>query len=388
MVNYYATLGVLPTASPEEIKASFRQLAKRFHPDVRGGNPLIFAKLREAYNVLSEPGQRNLFDEEWRRMTLRTTRIRRKRGVLRQHPPEADVPIPMLTRIMSIAMPRESRFVLEGILGSIQVEPTLPDTLWETTMRKFQGQNPERLARHVVQIRLHGERALVASMLPKPTEFGVRFQQNGKKGFQASIWKQMLARSRGIFSFGSIFGGQAFTEYGSFLPLSLQMTVPRGTALFLKGVTGTVSLGDLEGDLVGKLLGGALRAGKLRKAHLTLNGNSKAFLAAMNGPADLLAFGESQLVLQGSLPRIWAVLENNSQLEVRAPVQKLRADVNGKARLHISDPVGEASCQVRDSGYVYLGGLRNPLRGLCLDKGQIEIGQRLSRIQPLGHPAA
>ncbi len=61
MNHYYALLGVLPNASPTEINASYRQLAKRFHPDVAGGNSRFFARVREAYETLSEPRRRRAY---------------------------------------------------------------------------------------------------------------------------------------------------------------------------------------------------------------------------------------------------------------------------------------------------------------------------------------
>ena len=39
MKDYYKILQVEPTATQEEIKKSFRKLAKKFHPDVNKNNP-------------------------------------------------------------------------------------------------------------------------------------------------------------------------------------------------------------------------------------------------------------------------------------------------------------------------------------------------------------
>ncbi len=51
----YEVLNVSPGASEEEIKASYRKLAKKYHPDLNGGSPAAEAKMREineAYTLL------------------------------------------------------------------------------------------------------------------------------------------------------------------------------------------------------------------------------------------------------------------------------------------------------------------------------------------------
>jgi hypothetical protein len=61
--EYYKILNVPVSASTEEIKASYRDIAKRLHPDLNPGidTTAIFQKVNEAYSVLSDPIQRNRY---------------------------------------------------------------------------------------------------------------------------------------------------------------------------------------------------------------------------------------------------------------------------------------------------------------------------------------
>jgi curved DNA-binding protein len=64
--DYYATLGVPRTATEKEIKAAFRKLARKYHPDVNQGSKeseARFKELTEAYEVLGDPEKRKTYDE-------------------------------------------------------------------------------------------------------------------------------------------------------------------------------------------------------------------------------------------------------------------------------------------------------------------------------------
>ena len=64
--DYYEVLGVDKSASAEDIKKAYRQLAKKYHPDLNPGNKEAeekFKEVNEAYEVLSDADKKARYDQ-------------------------------------------------------------------------------------------------------------------------------------------------------------------------------------------------------------------------------------------------------------------------------------------------------------------------------------
>jgi molecular chaperone DnaJ len=64
--DYYKTLGLKRSATQEEIRKAYRRLARKFHPDLNPGDKSSeekFKQLSEAYDVLSDPKKREVYDK-------------------------------------------------------------------------------------------------------------------------------------------------------------------------------------------------------------------------------------------------------------------------------------------------------------------------------------
>lgn len=64
--DMYSVLGVTRTSSPDEIKKSYRKLARKYHPDLNPGNKEAEERFKEvslAHDVLTDATKRKLYDE-------------------------------------------------------------------------------------------------------------------------------------------------------------------------------------------------------------------------------------------------------------------------------------------------------------------------------------
>src|SRR5205814_8663426 len=71
-MNYYVVLGIAEDADSDAIRSAFRALARRYHPDAGAGSSSDeFRRALEAYETLSDPDRRRLYDRD-----LRGSRVR------------------------------------------------------------------------------------------------------------------------------------------------------------------------------------------------------------------------------------------------------------------------------------------------------------------------
>lgn len=81
--DYYDILGIQKDASEDDIKKAYRKQALRYHPDKNKspGAEDKFKEIAEAYDVLSDPKKKDIYDRfgedgKFRRVPSRATRVR------------------------------------------------------------------------------------------------------------------------------------------------------------------------------------------------------------------------------------------------------------------------------------------------------------------------
>lgn len=62
VTDYYAVLGVAPSAEDIVIRAAYKALMQRYHPDRDGADLTNAQAINEAYRILSGPARRREYD--------------------------------------------------------------------------------------------------------------------------------------------------------------------------------------------------------------------------------------------------------------------------------------------------------------------------------------
>ena len=72
IMNHYDVLNITTNASKEEIKQSFKILAKKYHPDLNKEDTAEedFILIHEAYSTLSDKERKRVYDECLRKMAI------------------------------------------------------------------------------------------------------------------------------------------------------------------------------------------------------------------------------------------------------------------------------------------------------------------------------
>jgi molecular chaperone DnaJ len=90
MKDFYKILEVSRHAKSDEIKKSYRRLAFKYHPDTNNGSKHLEAKfkqLAEAYETLSDPKERKVYDNDLKKPIGRSTNNSKQRnGPAKQQP--------------------------------------------------------------------------------------------------------------------------------------------------------------------------------------------------------------------------------------------------------------------------------------------------------------
>ena len=90
--DYYQLLGIIRTASADQIRSAFHRFAREHHPDNFVGSPeeteqhtMLYQQASEAYRVLLDPVKRQLYDEGLKKgeVRYREDRLRETRRTMR-----------------------------------------------------------------------------------------------------------------------------------------------------------------------------------------------------------------------------------------------------------------------------------------------------------------
>jgi curved DNA-binding protein CbpA len=135
MSNFYTILEIDQQAGPREIKAAYRRLAQKYHPDKNQGDERAakkFVEVLEAYQVLSDPAARQQYDDKLQYGDY----IELARALSRQRPYRP--PPPQYYRYRPPVQYTRKAYILGGafILGLVLVTLFVPFFMLRTTSER------------------------------------------------------------------------------------------------------------------------------------------------------------------------------------------------------------------------------------------------------------
>jgi hypothetical protein len=217
----------------------------------------------------------------------------------------------------------------------------------------------------------------VKRLKPVPADFGIHLQGTGKEtwfGGGDDPGESVATFMR---------GGGLLDDWGA-APIVLTATMPAGVPLYLYEISGKINVGDLRGELVATLADKTfLRAGTISGANLTLNGRAKAHIKQLNGSGDVLAFGETQTLIQGEVLRLRVVTEHEAHVEVTGTVDWLQGTIGGRSYLNVKATVNRAHCDVRGGAYAKIAKVMTTVQGTRSGAAGIDVLEGPPKNPPL-----
>jgi len=159
MATLYQTLGVDEHATEEEIKRAYRKAAMRCHPDRNVGNEDIarakFLEIKEAYGILSDPAQREVYDriyaDEVRRWEerVRQEEVEREAREAKEREAREALYAERVSLAMRFASQGYNRDVVFGVLLGAQCEEPVARQIADSAIalhesRQAREENKER----------------------------------------------------------------------------------------------------------------------------------------------------------------------------------------------------------------------------------------------------
>jgi molecular chaperone DnaJ len=97
--KYYLILRLAPGATSEQVRSAYRRRALELHPDLTGFGSEQFLDLQEAYEVLSDPVRREIYDREGEEIPIRRSAVTHPQQTVSAEPLVPSRPTGELDRI-------------------------------------------------------------------------------------------------------------------------------------------------------------------------------------------------------------------------------------------------------------------------------------------------
>jgi curved DNA-binding protein CbpA len=166
--THYDNLKVARDAPPEVIRAAYKTLSQKFHPDRNPGNPeaaRIMAIINASYDVLSDPAKRKEHDT-W---IKQNEHLSATTATANDHPKQSPAPRPASTPLLK-PEPRKGEAFLQHLVRFWFLYGIAIFFIWISTVDK--PTPPRRDQNHIRQVR----------PLPVRPTFGPRWRRTGVRG--------------------------------------------------------------------------------------------------------------------------------------------------------------------------------------------------------------